>query len=274
MAEISKGPTAKERQALAIVADFIVKYRYGTDWNFNANLSGVEIDWKKHPRLVRSQSWQDTDYTNNVLNFLIDLCSQDRNALRIVISAIINELDTKDIMDPYKSALVFLEILKSDGLETVLPGFSVQVFPYLEITTFPDDFYFELVNQINRGYSYGLYTAVQILIRKLFENMIIDILRKKYGVKQLDVFYYTDQGRFHDFSRLLENTVEKIKEGDFVFVKDTFNKDLIDRINTFRDNANSKAHSIIINVNKEDLDKWRSEVNEITKLLFRTISLI
>jgi len=50
---------------------------------------------------------------------------------------------------------------------------------YLLIQVFSDEFYKILVQNINLAYRYGLYTAAMVLIRKILENLLIDILRKK-----------------------------------------------------------------------------------------------
>jgi len=49
-----------------------------------------------------------------------------------------------------------------------------------------DRFYLNLVKEINGSYRCGLPSATWILLRKIFENLLIDSLRAKYGTKRRD----------------------------------------------------------------------------------------
>lgn len=57
----------QERQALAISAAYICKEHYYTDWSFAVDISAADIDWDNHPRLIRSQSFGDPEYSSAVL---------------------------------------------------------------------------------------------------------------------------------------------------------------------------------------------------------------
>ena len=73
---------------------------------------------------------------------------------------------------------------------------------------FDDFFYIRLKNEINIGYKFGLYSSVIVLSRKLVENLLIEILRKKYPRNKkgnLEFYYDTKRRRFHDFIVLLDN---------------------------------------------------------------------
>ena len=58
----------------------------------------------------------------------------------------------------------------------------------LLIENVPDDFYRQLIDLINECYSKGIYSAVSIFSRKLLESLIVDILKKKYGTTNIDIF--------------------------------------------------------------------------------------
>jgi len=131
-----------------------------------------------------------------------------------------------------------------------------------------DHFYQKLEDEINLCYTYGAYTAVLILSRKLIENLLIDVLRNKYGNKTKsarEVYYREDKHRFHDFTRLLENL--EGKKDDFKVDKDTFEK-FISSVEPFRKGANSKTHSIVNLIEKkEELEKFN--VQDLASLLMR-----
>jgi hypothetical protein len=257
------------KRALAFVADFIVEKRYSTNWALMAGL--VDYDLDKNPRLVRSQSFMDPDYPNCVLKFLTDVYGKNEEDAKFIISRIVRDGDVKDALEPqFLSAFEALGIIPPSGTyQPLLPPIIRTM--YLDIERFPHDFYRELVEQINACYQSGLCPAAQILIRKLLENCLIDILRKRYGMTNIKLFYDTSRGRLQDFSILLENISQN--QEDFVHVRDSFNEDLIRRINNFREQGNSSAHNINLNIQTVglELDRNRSELNFIVKSLFRTI---
>ncbi len=57
---------------------------------------------------------------------------------------------------------------------------------FIGVTWVPDDFYGKLVDEINYLFLSRHLMSTYILIRKLLENLIIDILRKKYGTASLN----------------------------------------------------------------------------------------
>ncbi len=123
---------------------------------------------------------------------------------------------------------------------------------------FEDIFYKNLNQEINKCYRFGAYTASFILSRKLIENLVIDILRKKYppNSENIEIYYRTNEGRFQDLSILLKNFEEK-KE-DFGIDVESIDE-FFRLIKPFRPTANSNAHSIIVWGEKESLDKLQIE---------------
>ena len=123
---------------------------------------------------------------------------------------------------------------------------------------FEDVFYRNLNQEINKCYKFGAYTASFILSRKLIENLIIDILRRKFPQSQnnLDIYYRINDGRFHDLTILLKHLDEKKEE--FGIDKEAI-EEFFKLIKPFRPTANSNAHSIIVWGEKEILDKLQIE---------------
>jgi hypothetical protein len=95
----------------------------------------------------------------------------------------------------------------------------------ISIQSIPDDFYVKLIDEINILYANGRYISVCILVRKLLENLVIDILRKKFGTAQLELYYNPKKGMFNNFSTLLDNLDVKIDE--FRHVDSNFNKSVL-----------------------------------------------
>jgi len=255
-------------QALSFVADFVVKKRHGVNWTLLAGM--VDYDLVQNPRLVRSQSWDDPDYPDNVLKFLMDAYRKNQEEAKFIIGHIVQDGDSQDALDPqYASAFQTLGIISNTGVPTPFNPVIMNT-KYLDIESMPHDFYKELIEQINACYQFRCYPAAQILIRKLLENSLIDILRKKYGMARINLFYDITKGHFLDFSVLLDNISQNMN--DFVNIKDSFNGELIRRINNYRDQGNASAHNINLDMDRVrlDLDNNRTELNFVVKSLFRS----
>jgi len=71
------------------------------------------------------------------------------------------------------------------------------------------------VEEINKTYTHDCYTSTYILIRKVIENLIIDILCTKYpptSQENRDLYYDFAQRRYKDFSVVLRNLFSKRNE--------------------------------------------------------------
>ncbi len=109
------------------------------------------------------------------------------------------------------------------------------------------------IDEINKAYTYGCYTSVSILSRKIIENLIIDILCKKYP-KEKNLYFDTDQRRLRDFGVILKNLHNK--KSDFgtkiKAVERLYN--LADKLKT---ETNNRVHSWY------HLIKRKSEIDEL-----------
>jgi len=112
---------------------------------------------------------------------------------------------------------------------------------FIQLDGLLDDFYKPLLLEINLAFRYGMVISLAVLIRKIFENLIIDILRKKYGTKELTLYYDPSRRRFQEFSVVLENF--RIKRDDFLHITDKIDM-VIKDIQEFRETGNANAHSI------------------------------
>ncbi len=169
------------------------------------------------------------DWHNNLIHYL-DLCGIKYDAEKRQLISSNEDLDIKGIIA--KSNLIDIK--------------------------FDDIFYRNLNGEINKCYKIGAYTASFILSRKLIENLVIDILRKKFppNKSNLEIYHRPKEKRFHDLIILLKN-LEKRKE-EFGIDEEIINE-FFKLIKPFRPTANSNAHSIIMWGDKESLDKLQVE---------------
>jgi len=128
--------------------------------------------------------------------------------------------------------------------------------------------------EINKAYTARCYTATFILCRKIMENLLIEILRKKYpGSSQSDrlLYYNHNQGKFHDLKIIIKNL--KLKARDFGPEKKQI--ELICKKSTeFKEDANDKTHSLfhIVKNKKEIDDKDPQTVLDLVENLMNKIS--
>jgi len=133
----------------------------------------------------------------------------------------------------------------------------------------PDSFYYDLIIDINKCYSLGVYSAVRILGRKLLENLLIDLLRKKFGMTEIDLFYDKRKKRFYDFKILLENVGAKLD--DFKPVSAALDSRLLKDIDQYRYSANASAHTIELQIEKGELDSSKENIIFIVRVLSKAI---
>jgi len=133
-------------------------------------------------------------------------------------------------------------------------------------------FYSKLEEEINICYLASLPNATLMLSRKLVENLLYNILERKFPQQRNLWFRDTKKGgRTHDFSVLLENLDKHTSE--FHADERTLINKLITHVEPFRNEANTKAHQVIEYLNDtDDLDELKiPEIVEIALELYRKV---
>lgn len=261
--------------AIARLAKFIEDHFYDTNWTLVAEMCGVIeiLNEKKHERVRRAQTFGDDDYALAISRFLREIFDFNENVGISLVNLIVKK---EELPDKEKNELrSILKMLASKGtdIENINEDLQIpQLKNLIEISKLPDNFYNKLVEEINSVYREGHAISISILIRKLFENLIIDILRKKYGTKELNLYFNPSKGRFNDFSILLKNFSEK--RNDFLYITPNLNDKFFDKINEYREIGNSSAHSIDTNIKISEISKHKDDINYIVEFLLRIFEKI
>jgi len=137
---------------------------------------------------------------------------------------------------------------------------------------YPEVFYDNLEDEINTAYSNPrLPNAVLMLSRKLIENLVYNLLEYKFGGKQIDLYYDTNNRRAHDFSVLLDNLNNH---------KSDFDIDLHEKIDkflgmahNFRLDANSKVHKVMEYLDSRGQLK-KLKIPDMTQILLKLIDRV
>lgn len=258
---------------LARAAKFITDLDNDTDWHFYATMFDVEDIANNVNRLYRSQSFRDPDYPSCVNQLFQGIAGKDENlAITFVKYIIFNNfnLEDDDVISKDPELLQSLDLLGDSEID--IPTITLLHKKYIDVKVLPGDFYFELQEQINKAFIYGILPAVQILSRKFLENLLVDILRKKYGMQRNELFYDTARRRFHGFEHLLKNLDERID--DFDGISPAFDSKFLSDVNKFREQGNSSAHTIELNLEKDDMEKDGKNFEFIVKVLVKVFESI
>lgn len=271
MVEIDK----KQKISMGIIrfSRFVAKYLYDTDWSLIATGCGVSHILNKYERVTRAQTFGDSDYATAISSFLIDVF--DHNESRGIL--LINEIISQDTLDEEKKSelgqiLSFFGIGDAYNFDLLSTISGSELEKFIELANYPDDFYKKLIDEINFQYSNKHPMSLSILIRKLFENLIIDVLRKKYGTRELNQYYDPSKGRFHDFSILLKNLDSK--KSDFHHISPNLDSAFISDLNKYRGYGNAGAHSIDVDLRIEHFTNEKTDINHKVVFLVRILNNI
>lgn len=237
------------------------------DWESAAMEFGVHNIASHIDRFYRSWKWGDEDRQANTNQFLRKVAEEDQDIALGIMRRLYTMADPEPgTLEQYPA----LEVLKDDDREPAgitAPQISIHSERFLDIDNVPGTFYPDLVDNINRCYSLAIYDASLILTRKLLENLLIDILRDQYGKQEIDLYYLPENKRFKNFSTLINSFEDNLD--DFQHLSGGLDDDFIDELNAFRQDANSGAHSIEINITESKMGEYREQAQHASQVLFR-----
>jgi hypothetical protein len=129
--------------------------------------------------------------------------------------------------------------------------------------SYPQSFYAPLEQEINDCYGNNFPNATFFLSRKLIENLIFNILEKKYPT-DIQLWFNVGTNSHHKLSLLITNLYSKkanFKPNVRLYLE-KFNRE----IGAFRKEANLKAHNVIEYLkDKSELKKYK--INDLVQLL-------
>lgn len=254
-------------------AEFASSNLSENDWEVINREFGIHDKASSIHRFYRSYQWSDQDMKKNTLRLLdwIQDAKGEDFMLRIMRRAYNKKGGASDKMLEEYPALTSLEDEEAEFSADV-PVVPSQSKEFLSIENVPGTFYPQLIADINSTYRLGVNDAALVLSRKLIENLLIDILRKKYGTDRLDLYFDTSTKQFENFNTLKENFEENIS--DFEYYSDTPDSELISLIDEFRHTANRGAHSIELNLTESEMEDYSDKLEMIAQVLFRMSSQI
>ena len=224
------------------------------------------LEFREHPNEIAEQ------FSNWINNFSLALQASKMDAEWNLWEDVLSSIKFSGEDSSLPSQMLNCKSLllgMINGIESIDGEFRGELIDNIYTTNI---FYYKLISEINCLYERGFVLALWVLIRKLFENLIIDILRKQYGTISLDLYFDVSKRKFQSFSVLINNF--KLNKNDFIYVTTELDNALINEINEFRETGNSSAHSIDVDLNIDDFTDRKERINYLTQFLFRLLDNI
>jgi hypothetical protein len=103
-------------------------------------------------------------------------------------------------ISPKRLSVASMKVTQKDSHGVSIPSLGLLI-----STEFTDEYYSNLAMEINKTYGYGPYTGTLVLLRKLFENLMIDLLSARFGMSGIELFFDKNKGYRLNISALINN---------------------------------------------------------------------
>lgn len=174
------------------------------------------------------------------------------------------------------SILIFPKVLRYGQLNIETKTLPAQIRPQLaEVLIekrFNEPFFSDLIIEINLAYAFGLMRSAVILYRTLLENLLIELLRSKFGMTRGNLFFDQSRRRFHDLSILINNF--RVNVSEFAPYSVALDAGFVQSLNKYRERANASAHHLELGNAQDFLTANKSEMNEVCEILVTAVERI
>ena len=155
-----------------------------------------------------------------------------------------------------------------------LPGFEPYLIrdPFLDVDKdlIRDEFYKRLIEEVNLCFGVKAYSSTMVMIRKLFENLVKDLLRKQFGLDSNKTHLYWKKDYFIGFNELILNLKKNIAE--FKRYSQKIDVELIFFLKkSIQYSGNESAHTIEDSITLDQLEKLKEKVKYYLKLFLRVL---
>jgi len=194
-------------------------------------------------------------YSGLTLNAAAQIYAQQHGTS---ILAKLNDID--------KTSLVQVQLTMTPKREISIPSNKKSQKKLVNFLIYETNNRFEIkhIEEINGTYNAHCYTATFILCRKLIENLIIEILKKKFPLaSDRGLYEHPTQHRFLDFSVILDNLYKQRTK--FSVTGNNAIQRIKQKATPYKNDANDKTHSLFHIATKNEIDD--TKVQEIFDLI-------
>jgi hypothetical protein len=183
----------------------------------------------------------------------------------------------RDISKTDKRILADVELYGDRDFE--LKGINGELLNSSEVlvsTKFMNEFYVGLATEINTACKMRLLTSTMVLLRKLFENLLLDMFREKYSSDPTKKTFYYKDGQYRTFQYLKDKLRETDVLNDFAQSDQTIAKDreFIPFLEKIRVQGDRNAHTMEIIHDPKKVWDLKDDINNYSALLVRLIHKI
>lgn len=137
---------------------------------------------------------------------------------------------------------------------------------FIDTNTFEGDGRYEqLVADINECYRHRIYDATLVLTRKLFEDLVYQILQTHYGGDDVQMFYDQENSRHYTFDGLLTNLQDAVT--DVRRHSRDLDTAMVEELRDLKDEGNEGAHSIRVDFDDGEVEEWSSTATRMAIVL-------
>lgn len=138
---------------------------------------------------------------------------------------------------------------------------------FINSDIFEEERYKKLVEDINESYQYHIYDGTMVLTRKLFENMVFEILRGEYSGVDTQMFFDQENQRHYSFDELLNNL--KIGVPDLKrFTKEGLDRELVENIRDLKEKGNKGAHSVRVDFDDGEVESLSDDATHFAEVIY------
>lgn len=231
----------------------------------DALIGMVHISKSKNPFIVDTTTREGVIYSDEFQ----DLISFIQVSIHKIFTDLRSEFEShktkarkKKLPKGHKKVPV-INIPSSAGSKIITPP----IINFVEIGgKYPEIFYNQLQDEINICYDHNHPNAAFFLCRKIVENLVFNILEKKFS-SRIDLWYDQKHKIRHSFSVLIKNLYDERNNFGKPNVK-TYIEKFNTEVGSFRKEANTKAHNVFEYLgDKKDLNKFK--IKDLVQLLMK-----
>jgi hypothetical protein len=138
---------------------------------------------------------------------------------------------------------------------------------FIDSDIFEEHRYKKLVEDINESYRYHIYDGTMVLTRKLFENMVFEILREEYTGEDVQMFFDQENQRHYSFDELLNNL--KLGTPDLKrFTKEGFDRGMVEDIRELKEKGNKGAHSVRVDFHEGEVEALSDDATHLSEVIY------
>lgn len=137
---------------------------------------------------------------------------------------------------------------------------------FIDADLVDDERYEKLIEDINSSYRYRIYDGTMVLTRKLFEDIVFQILKIHYAGEDVQMFYDQEDNRHYSFDDLLNN----LKDGVTTLRRYSRELDegMVEEVRDLKNAGNAGAHAIRVDFSDEEVEAWSSDATRLFEVLY------